>query len=242
MLGEGSVLMAYNIQYFQKLFVLLFFRILRPPPPREVSHMPISSESTGYAARKTADLIQVVDVNNLVQVCHQLASSLLTISIRLVMIKWCEGLWHRVNVGMFGIHSPKHHRLVANCQFYRLVATCQQLVDKLQQACQFHQVANSLLRSGLLQLVICRLVTTCWSKFNKLVKIINLEQTCWQLATGLSSTSCGKPGERILISACCNKMLQGVNRLAGCNFGVFGGVPIHRNSSLFLGFTWVFCS
>ena len=36
-----------------------------------------------------------------------------------------------------------------------------QLVNKLQQACQFHQVATSLLRSGLLQLVICRLVTTC---------------------------------------------------------------------------------
>ena len=36
-----------------------------------------------------------------------------------------------------------------------------QLVNKLQQACQFHQVATSLLKSGLLQIVICRLVTTC---------------------------------------------------------------------------------
>ena len=35
------------------------------------------------------------------------------------------------------------------------------LVNKLQQACQFHQVQTSLLRSGLLQLVICRLVTVC---------------------------------------------------------------------------------
>ena len=32
-----------------------------------------------------------------------------------------------------------------------------QLVNKLQQTCQFHQVATSLLRSSLLQLVICRL-------------------------------------------------------------------------------------
>ena len=40
-----------------------------------------------------------------------------------------------------------------------------QLVDKLQQPCQFHQVATSLLKSGLLQLVICRLVTTFWNKF-----------------------------------------------------------------------------
>ena len=57
-------------------------------------------------------------------------------------------------------------------------------VNKLQQACQFHQVATSLLRSGLLQLVICRLVeTTC----NKPVEIINV-QVCWQLATSLIST------------------------------------------------------
>ena len=36
-----------------------------------------------------------------------------------------------------------------------------QLVNKLQQTRQFHQVATSLLKSGLLQLVICTLVTTC---------------------------------------------------------------------------------
>ena len=36
-----------------------------------------------------------------------------------------------------------------------------QFVNKLQQACQFHQVATTLLRLGLLQLVICRVVTTC---------------------------------------------------------------------------------
>ena len=36
-----------------------------------------------------------------------------------------------------------------------------QLVNMLQRTCQFHQVASSLLKSSLLQLVICRLVTTC---------------------------------------------------------------------------------
>ena len=36
-----------------------------------------------------------------------------------------------------------------------------ELVNKFQQACKFHQVATSLLKSGLLQFVICRLVTTC---------------------------------------------------------------------------------
>ena len=35
-----------------------------------------------------------------------------------------------------------------------------QLVNKLQQTCEFYQVATSLLKSGLLQLVICRLLTT----------------------------------------------------------------------------------
>ena len=43
-----------------------------------------------------------------------------------------------------------------------LLQVAYQLVENLlQQTCQFHQVATSLLKSGLLQLVICRLVTTC---------------------------------------------------------------------------------
>ena len=53
--------------------------------------------------------------------------------------------------GSPGFHSQKRY----SCKIYWLVATCQQVA----QACQFHQVATSLLRSGLLQLVICRLVT-----------------------------------------------------------------------------------
>lgn len=50
-----------------------------------------------------------------------------------------------------------------------------------------------------------------------------LQQTClfWQLATDLSSTNCWKPCEWILISACCDKLLQGVNRLLGtCVFWI----------------------
>ena len=38
-----------------------------------------------------------------------------------------------------------------------------QLVNKLQQTCQFHQAPTSLLKLSLLQLVICRLVKTCWN-------------------------------------------------------------------------------
>ena len=62
-----------------------------------------------------------------------------------------------------------------------------QPVNKLQQTCHFHQVATSLLESGLLQLVICRLVTTCWNNLRQAccqqVWTINLQQVCWQLAT-----------------------------------------------------------
>ena len=43
-----------------------------------------------------------------------------------------------------------------------------QLVNKLQQTRQFHQVAKSLLKSGLLQLVICTLVTTCWNNLQQI--------------------------------------------------------------------------
>ena len=50
-----------------------------------------------------------------------------------------------------------------------------QLVNILQQTCQFHQVTTSLLKSGLLQLVICRLVTTTC---NQPVKMINFQQIC----------------------------------------------------------------
>ena len=48
-------------------------------------------------------------------------------------------------------HSQKHHELVAWLQ----------LINNLQQTCQSHQATTSLLKSGLLKLVICRLVTTC---------------------------------------------------------------------------------
>ena len=44
-------------------------------------------------------------------------------------------------------------------QFYQTVATCEQ-----QKICQFQQVAVSLLKSGLLQLVICRLLTINFRK------------------------------------------------------------------------------
>ena len=44
-----------------------------------------------------------------------------------------------------------------------------QVVGKLQQTCQFHQVATNLLKSALLQLVIYRLVTLVETTCSKLV-------------------------------------------------------------------------
>ena len=52
-------------------------------------------------------------------------------------------------------------KALQTCKLSILSACMLQIVDTLQQICQFHQVVTSLLKSGLLQLVICRLATTC---------------------------------------------------------------------------------
>ena len=82
-----------------------------------------------------------------------------------------------------------------------------QLVNKLQQACKFLQVATSMLRSGLLQLVICRLVTTCWNK---------LQQACWQLATDLLSQAVASHANASwyrLVATGCYKISTGLLQL-----------------------------
>ena len=60
-----------------------------------------------------------------------------------------------------------------------------QTVNKLRQICQFHQVTTSMLKSGLSQLVICRLVETTCSKFftinlKQIKSVDNLQQICRQ--------------------------------------------------------------
>ena len=59
---------------------------------------------------------------------------------------------------MHEVHSQK--RLELLLQVVNFIGLFK-LVNQLQQACHSHQVATSLSRSGLLQLVICRLITTC---------------------------------------------------------------------------------
>ena len=73
-------------------------------------------------------------------------------------------------------------------------------------SCQFYQVATSLVKSGLLQLVACKVITTCHlqSHYNLLKQLV---ASLW--ITINSSTNCRKPCELILILACCNQGRRG---------------------------------
>ena len=81
------------------------------------------------------------------------------------------------------VHSQKRHRLVASCQIYRLVATCQQVATSL------------LISSSCNKLVKIRLVATC-----HLQTCCNLLK---QLAASLWITSLNKPVRTI-----CNKLVE----------------------------------
>ena len=72
-------------------------------------------------------------------------------------------------------------KLVAGCQFYPLVNFI-----KLQQTCQFHRIEVSQLKSGSFQVVICRLVTTCWRNFKNAIRSKTVDKSFINhLATGL---------------------------------------------------------
>ena len=85
-----------------------------------------------------------------------------------------------------------------------------------------HQVYSEQLASSLLKQFASRLLKQFASSLLATICIKsvrdNLEQLCSQLATGLSSTSCRKPCERILISACwqqcCCKLSTSLLQLA----------------------------
>ena len=63
------------------------------------------------------------------------------------------------------LHSEKCHRLVASCQFYRLVATCQRVVTNLS--------ISSSYNNKIKLVTTCRL-QTCYN----LLKQFNLQQAC----------------------------------------------------------------
>ena len=88
------------------------------------------------------------------------------------------------NMMMYGIHSQKGHMLVASCQFYRLVVTCQQVATNLSlsSTCHLHTCYNLLIqlpRSLLMTNFDNQRATSLLTTSNKLA--------CWQLATDFFS-------------------------------------------------------
>ena len=74
-----------------------------------------------------------------------------------------------------------------------MLLTSFQSVNKFQQTYQFHEVATSVLQSGSLQLVICRLVTTChlqtcYNLLKQLAASLWIKSFDSQLATSLLTT------------------------------------------------------
>ena len=99
-----------------------------------------------------------------------------------------------------------------------------QLVNEFEQTCQFHQVATSLLKPGLLQFVNCR---TCYNLLKQLAASLWITSFYNQLATSLLTT-CNRLVVNKLshalqthldISLFITSLLQDANRLAAlCSF------------------------
>ena len=99
------------------------------------------------------------------QVSYRFNKDCLSISVTMLLFRhncqnrtsvFCSDcVYHQIQtpVTLRGKISGTSPFLAATCQFYLLVVTCQK------KTCQLHKVATSLLKSGLLQLVIYRLVT-----------------------------------------------------------------------------------
>ena len=84
-------------------------------------------------------------------------------------------------IGEMLLRRLKRLRLVAICQFYRLL----ELANKLQQTCQFHQVATSLLKS----IACCNLsFQTCYNLLKQLAASLWMTSFDNQLATSLLTT------------------------------------------------------
>ena len=135
-----------------------------------------------------------------------------------VFCSWGWGLWcgHQFD----RVYTAKNATgLLQVVNFTNLL----QLVNKLQQACQFYQVATSLLKSGLLQFVIC------WNNLLKqLAESLLITSLDNQFATSLLTTC-----DRLVLNklsqamrthpdiGLCNKLLQDVKRLVATFVGVW---------------------
>ena len=121
------------------------------------------------------------------------------------------------------LHSQKRRILVQGCQIYRLVATCQQVATNL-------SISSSCNRSVKMRLVITCHLQNGYNLFKQLAASLWITSFENQLATSLLTisnrfvaTSCRKPYERILISACCYNSVARCQQTCG-NLGVFSYV------------------
>ena len=117
---------------------------------------------------------------------------------RSVKIIWAQGFRD----------SQKRHRLIARCQFYRLVVTFQQVATSFSILSSYNKPVKISLM--LKQLATSLLITSLDKSTGNKSQLT----TCKRLVVNKLSQA-----EHILISPCCNKLLQHVNRLvATCAF------------------------
>ena len=95
------------------------------------------------------------------------------------------------------LHNRKLRRLVASCQYYLLVTICSAWSTSCNELVNFI-VVNFML-------VAIYHLKTYYNLLKQLAAGLWITSFDNQLATDLPSTSCRKPCEPILISACCNK-------------------------------------
>ena len=79
------------------------------------------------------------------------------------------------------VHIKKSHRLVASCQFYRLVVTCQQVATNL-------SVSSGYNKSVKISLVATCHLQTCYNLLKQLAAILWITSFDNQLATSLLTT------------------------------------------------------
>ena len=119
------------------------------------------------------------------------------------------------------LHSQKRHRLVASCQFYQLVATCQQVATSF-------SILSSCNKSVKIRLLaICHL-QTCYNLLKQLAESLLITSLDNQFATSLLTTC-----DRLVLNklsqamrthpdiGLCNKLLQDVKRLVATFVGVW---------------------
>ena len=97
------------------------------------------------------------------------------------------------------LRNQKLGRLVASCQYYLLVTTCSAWSTSCNKLVNFEFIVVNFMLVAIYHL------KTCYNLLKQLAAGLWITSFDNQLATDLPSTSCRKPCEPILISACCNK-------------------------------------